>query len=222
MTVAPLHCAGQRLLLDPAGAIFWPARRTLIIADLHLEKASSFARRGFLLPPYDSQATLERLAVLLHRHAPERVIALGDSFHDPSGSKRLARDAASLLARMQRTHHFVWIAGNHDPVPGALAEFHEAPFLLRHRSGTVVGGSVEISGHFHPKARVETRAGSIARPCFVTDRRRILLPAFGSYTGGLDVSALPIRTLFPHGGQVFLLGRDRLFAFPMAQAARAV
>lgn len=221
MIPAPLHRAGDRFLLDPAGAVMWPAQRTLIVADLHLEKASSLAARGGLLPPYDSRTTLDRLALLLRRYEPARVIALGDSFHDSAGRARLAPDDAARLARMQAAHGFVWIAGNHDPMPDAAAELVEASAVFRHRSGMVAPGQIEFSGHFHPKARIATRAAAIARPCFVADAHRVILPAFGAYAGGLEVTAPPLRALFPRGGQVFLLSRDRLYAFPLAHAAKA-
>lgn len=220
MSAAPIHRASERFLLDPAGAVIWPARRTLIVADLHLEKASSLAARGGLLPPYDSRATLERLALLLRRYAPARVIALGDSFHDESGRARLPAEDAACLARMEAAHEFLWVAGNHDRGGGA-ALHAEGSVLFRHEAGAVGPGQVEFSGHFHPKARIATRAASIARPCFVADAHRILLPSFGAYTGGLEVSAPALRALFPRGGMVFLLGRDRVFAFPLAHVARA-
>ena len=219
MTAAPIHRAAGRFLLDPAGAVFWPDRRALIVADLHLEKASSIAARGGLLPPYDSRATLDRLALLLRRYAPERVIALGDSFHDEAGRARLPAQEASLLARMEAAHRFLWIEGNHDAGTG-LAEHAEAGAVFRHVAGPVAAGQVEFSGHFHPKARIATRAASVARPCFVADAHRVLLPAFGAYAGGLEVTSPPTRALFPRGGQVFLLGRERVYAFPLAHAGK--
>lgn len=221
MIAAPIHRAGERFLLDPSGAVVWQARRTIIVADLHLEKASSFAARGSLLPPYDSRATLDRLILLLRRYAPERVIALGDSFHDPHGRARMAPDDAARLARLQAEQRFVWIEGNHDPAESAVAELREENFTFRHAASRLAAGEIEFSGHFHPKARVATRGAAIARPCFVADAHRIVLPAFGAYTGGLEATAPPIRALFPRGGQVFLLGRERVFAFPLAHAAKS-
>jgi len=157
--------------------------------------------------------------LLLRRYAPARVIALGDSFHDDGGPARLPADDAARLARMQAAHEFVWVAGNHDAAEG-VAEHAEGPMLFRHEAGEVAAGQIEFSGHFHPKARIATRATSIARPCFVADAHRVLLPSFGAYTGGLEVTAQPIRALFPRGGQVFMLGRERVFAFPLAHAAK--
>ena len=229
MTCAPLHLAGERLLLDPAGALYWPAERLLAVADLHLEKGSAAAARGALLPPWDTRATLDRLAALLRRWLPATVVSLGDGFHDQGGSLRLAAGDRERLRAMTAAHRFVWVRGNHDPAPpddvggesvvamtlGRLTFRHEA------RPGSVTG---ELCGHHHPKARVVVRGGPVVRPCFVADGRRLMLPAFGAYTGGLDVSDAAIASLFPRGGRVFLLGRDRLFSFPYAslRAAAAV
>jgi DNA ligase-associated metallophosphoesterase len=221
MNAAPIHRAGDRFMLDPAGVVFWPSRRTLIVADLHLEKASSRAVRGTLVPPYDTRVTLDRLGLLLRRYAPETVIALGDSFHDEGGPERLAPEDSARLARMGAAHRFVWIAGNHDEALCGPDEVRDGDCVFRHQAGPVAPGMIEFSGHFHPKARIATRAAAVGRPCFVTDQHRVLLPSFGAYTGGLDVSAAPIRALFPRGGQVFLLSRERVFAFPLAYAAKA-
>jgi uncharacterized protein len=225
MVSAPLHFAGHRLHLDPAGALVWPETRTLIVADLHLEKGSAAARNGQLVPPWDSRATLERLALLLRRYQPRTVVALGDSFHDQDAPARLAPADAARLASLTAQADFIWVQGNHDPAPPvgvageAVPEWQLEGILFRHIAEA--GASAEISGHFHPKARVVTRAGEVVRPCFVTDARKILLPSFGAYTGGLDVRAQAIAAHFPRGGRVFLLGESRLFSFPMGQV-RAV
>jgi DNA ligase-associated metallophosphoesterase len=221
MTAAPIHIAGHRLMLDPAGALWWPDKRLLAIADLHLEKGSACAVRGHLVPPWDTRATLDRLTLLLRRYAPRTVIALGDSFHDKRGAGRLLPADAVRLAAMATAHDFVWLLGNHDPVspeglPGAVAEWWEVEGLVfRHEAG----GHNEVCGHHHPKASVETRAGSVTRPCFVASAHRLMLPAFGAFTGGLDVRHPAIAGLFPRGGRAFLLGRDRLFAFTLGQSA---
>ena len=230
MTPAPLHLGTERFMLDPAGLLAWPARRTLVVADLHLEKGSAFAARGAgLLPPYDTRETLSRLHLALRRWRPARLVALGDSFHDRAGASRLAADDAAQLRRMLDGIETRWILGNHDPeapaaLPGtAAAEWREGGVLFRHeaRPGPVAG--VEISGHFHPKATIPTRCGGVTRPCFVTDGRgRLILPAFGAYTGGLDAGDPAIAALLPRGGRAFLLGRDRLYALPLAgRRARA-
>jgi DNA ligase-associated metallophosphoesterase len=219
MIAAPIHLAGERLMLDPAGALFWPATRLLAVSDLHLEKGSSYARQGQLLPPWDTHATLDRLALLLRRYQPRLVLALGDSFHDADGSTRLPSSDLSRLHAMTEAHRFVWIRGNHDPSPphgvgGEWVEaFTTATLVFRHQA--TLGAQSEISGHHHPKATVPARGGSVCRPCFVTDARRLMMPAFGAYTGGLDVRDPAIARLFPRGGRVFLLGKERLFSFAL-------
>lgn len=220
MTAAPVHIAGERLMLDPAGALAWPARRTLVLGDLHLEKGSHFARRGLFVPPYDTRETLERLALVLRRWRPERLVLLGDSFHDAQGSARLQPADHATLLRILSGIAVTWVLGNHDPVPpGALPgetmeEWRDGPLAFRH-----VGqprAVAEVSGHFHPKATMPTRAGGVTRPCFLSDGRRVLLPAFGAYTGGLDIGDPAIGALFPRGGRAFLLGPDRLYSMPAA------
>jgi DNA ligase-associated metallophosphoesterase len=219
MTAAPIQLAGERLMLDPAGALIWPATGMLVVADLHLEKGSSFARRGSLLPPWDTKVTLDRLALLLRKWQPRMVVALGDSFHDRDGSGRLPQHEVTRLASITTAVQFVWVQGNHDParperVGGEwLQSFATGPLTFRHEALTHASG--EISGHFHPKATIPARVGSVTRACFVTDTQRVLLPAFGAYTGGLDVRNPAIVRLFPHGGRAFLLGKERLFSFPL-------
>jgi DNA ligase-associated metallophosphoesterase len=219
MTAAPVHLAGERLMLDPTGAVLWPAAGMLVVSDLHLEKGSSYARHGMLLPPWDTHATLDRLAILLRRYQPPTVVALGDSFHDKDGGSRLPRTELARLNAMAAAHRFIWVLGNHDPHPAAgiggewVAEFATHPLVFRHRAQPAANG--EISGHWHPKAAAPARGGSVSRPCFIVDSRRIVMPAFGAYTGGLDVGHAAITRLFPRGARLFLLGKDRLFSFPI-------
>lgn len=214
MTAAPVHLLGERLMLDPAGALWWPARRLLAVADLHLEKGSALAALGSLVPPYDSRATLERLARLVRLYRPERLLLLGDSFHDAEGMGRLGAAEREALAGLARLTAITWLAGNHDP--GTAEDVREPPLTFRH---VPRGETGEVAGHLHPKAAVTIRGAWVARACFVADSRRVLLPAFGAYTGGLDVRDPAIRGLFPRGARVFLLGKDRLFSFPLAAAA---
>ena len=224
MTAAPIHLAGERLMLDPAGALHWPATSMLCVSDLHLEKGSSYARKGMLLPPWDTHATLDRLTLLLRRYQPRIVVALGDSFHDADGAARLPAGEIARLNAMTEAHRFIWVQGNHDPSPPAglggdhVAEFATARLVFRHNA--IAGADGEISGHFHPKATVPARGGSVSRPCFITDARRIMLPAFGTYTGGLDVRDPAIMRLFPRGARVFLLGKERLFSFALGTERR--
>jgi DNA ligase-associated metallophosphoesterase len=223
--VAPLHLAGERLMLDPSGAVFWPARNMLILADLHLEKGSAAAGRGRLLPPYDSRATLDRIAVLLRRYSPAHLLALGDSFHDAEGAARLQAADRARLAAMAQSVGFIWVLGNHDPrlpdsLPGEVApEWSDGPLRFRHAAEVARASETEICGHHHPKATVPVRGASVTRPCFVTDgHRRLMLPAFGAYTGGLDIGDAAIASLFPRGARIFLLGRERLYHFHVGRA----
>ena len=225
MTAAPLHILGERLMLDPGGVLLWPAAGLMVVSDLHLEKGSSFARKGMLLPPWDTQATLDRLALLLRRYKPAIVVALGDSFHDDAGSARLPAAERTRLQAMTRAHRFIWVLGNHDPTPPEdiggewVTEFTTPPLTFRHQAIHGAGPG-EIVGHHHPKAAIPTRGTTVSRPCFVADARRVMMPAFGAYTGGLDVSDPAIAGLFPRGGRVFLLGKERLFSFALGPSPR--
>jgi DNA ligase-associated metallophosphoesterase len=217
-----LTLAGITLVADPAGAIYWPDERLLVVADLHLEKGSAFAARGVLLPPYDTAATLARLARLTERYAPHLVIALGDSFHDCGGPARMGDISRGALTALQRARDWVWIAGNHDPDPagniggrfadvlavGALTFRHEPS--SRHSDG-------EIAGHLHPLARVARRGRAVSRRCFASDGKRLVMPAFGAYAGGLNVRDRAVVSLF--GALSFtahMLGEGRLYAVPAA------
>ncbi len=225
MTPAPIHLAGERLMLDPAGALFWPATGLLAVSDLHLEKGTAFARRGMLLPPWDTHATLDRLTLLLRRWQPRIVVALGDSFHDADGAARLPHAELQRLNAMTEAHRFTWVQGNHDPTPPAgvsgewVEHFDTTPIVFRHQA-IAAAAPGEIVGHHHPKAAVPARGGSVSRPCFVVDARRVMMPAFGAYTGGLDVRDRAIAGLFPRGARVFLLGKDRLFSFTLGSLRR--
>lgn len=215
---------GAELHLDHHGAAWWPAERTLVVADLHLEKGSAFARRGRFLPPYDSAATLARLARLVARHRPRRLVALGDSFHDTGACERMDFTSLQALQALAASIEIVWIAGNHDPViPDSLpgertAEFALGPLLFRHepKAGAQPG---EVAGHLHPAAKVVSERGSVRRPAFVTDGRRMVMPAFGSYAGGLNCREPAIAGLFDGGSlvahvcgatRVYPVGRGRL------------
>jgi DNA ligase-associated metallophosphoesterase len=205
------------LLADPEGALYWPEQGVLVIADLHLEKGSSFAARGVLLPPYDTAATLARLARLVTHYAPRCVIALGDSFHDGDGPARLAAHDREALSAMQRGRDWIWIAGNHDPEPanGIGGRFTETMTLggliFRHLPSGAAG---EISGHLHPVARVAHRGRAASRRCFAADATRMIMPAFGAFTGGLNIRDAMFADVF--GTLAFtahLLGENRLYAF---------
>ncbi|MCB2066279.1 MAG: ligase-associated DNA damage response endonuclease PdeM [Erythrobacter sp.] len=179
---------GEELALTPARALYWPRERALLVADLHLEKASFYARHGQMLPPYDSRETLGRLADAVRQFDARRVFTLGDNFHDAEGAARLEPHAAGMLAALTRATDWVWITGNHDhgeTMGTALAELDVHGLLLRHEA---VAGDMrpELSGHFHPKVRLRLRDRHVARPCAVVSERKLILPAFGALTGGMD------------------------------------
>ncbi|HEY4921557.1 MAG TPA: ligase-associated DNA damage response endonuclease PdeM [Xanthobacteraceae bacterium] len=214
---------GAHLALDLAGAIYSPDERALVVADLHLEKGSSFARRGMLLPPYDTGATLARLGRAIARHAPRLVIALGDSFHDGGGPARVMPQDRAALAALQRGRDWVWIAGNHDPDPardigGVFAKgVSLGPLTFRHEP-TEGPADGEIAGHLHPSARVAQRGRAVTRKCFATDGRRLIMPAFGAYAGGLNIRDGAFMKVF--GALAFtahLIGDRRLYAFAAAR-----
>ena len=219
--MVPLSFAGQNFLATPEGALFWPEREALLVADLHLEKASWFARLGQFLPPYDSHATLSALAECVERSGAKRVYCLGDSFHDRSGCDRLQADARALLTRLTGTLDWVWIVGNHDPgfadpVGGRLAdEIELGGIVLRHQA---VPGDPrpELSGHFHPKLRLRLRGRSVSRRCFVASATKLILPAFGSLTGGLDAHHPEIIGHVGAGAAALVPVSDRLLRFPLA------
>jgi hypothetical protein len=221
---APVRVNGQTLVPDLSGALWWPARATLLVADLHLEKGSSFATRGQFLPPYDTAATLARLEEAAGRLGARAVVALGDSFHDRAAAERVCPADQERIRALTGRLDWLWIAGNHDPAPpahwGGRVEDEVAlgGLAFRHEADPLHGAG-EISGHFHPKASVRVRGNRVSARCFVTDGRRLILPSFGAYTGGLDVLHPAISGLFPRGFTAHLLGRRKLVAYPSAALA---
>ena len=208
---------GEALVLDPAGALYWPAMGLLVFADLHFEKGSSFARRGSLLPPYDTRATLSRIASLCVRYTPETVIALGDSFHDREAHERLDTYERDMLSRLGDEADWIWIAGNHDPalpswLNGRIAEEVALGALVFRHEPSPAPSAGEIAGHLHPCARVTRRGHTLRRRCFVSDGARLLLPAFGAYTGGLDVRDEAVRSLFRNEFLTYVLGARKVYA----------
>jgi DNA ligase-associated metallophosphoesterase len=183
---------GQIFEIAGEAALYWRAQEALLVSDLHLEKASAFALFGQMLPPYDSVSTLQDIAALCSRYSPAKIISLGDNFHDDDGEQRLAEDAAALLGDLTRETEWIWITGNHDrAVSGiwggkALDALTLSGITLRHEA-KAVDPHPEISGHFHPKFRQILRGRMVKRRCFVKTPRKIIMPAFGALTGGLDV-----------------------------------
>jgi DNA ligase-associated metallophosphoesterase len=206
--------AGVTLLADFSGALFWHEQGLLVVSDLHLEKGSSFAARGVLLPPYDTAATLSRLAAVIARHDPRMVIALGDSFHDRTAHERLSTPDRDAIAALQVRRDWIWISGNHDPAlpsdfGGVVAsEVCIGPIAFRHEPS---GASGEIAGHLHPKARVPTRGRTVERRCFACDGERAVMPSFGAYTGGLSIRDEAFARIFGTPGFVaHVLGDNRV------------
>jgi uncharacterized protein len=191
--MVPFSFSGEEMRLVAGRAVAWPRERALLVADLHLEKASFLARHGQMLPPYDSRETLERLALAIRETGARRVFALGDNFHDGEGAKRLEPHAAGMLAALTRAVDWVWITGNHDPslegVAGgeAVSELPVSGLVFRHKASAGESRS-EVSGHFHPKLSVSAKGRRVSRPCAVRSESRLILPAFGALTGGLDAS----------------------------------
>jgi DNA ligase-associated metallophosphoesterase len=215
---------GETVLLDPHGAAFCPAHRALIVGDMHFEKGTSYARSGQLLPPYDSRATLLKLAEVVGRHQPSVIIALGDSFHDRKAGARLGQEERAMLETLKRVADFVWITGNHDPEPPAWLGGHVAAQLtlggltLRHEPHPNLHLG-EVAGHLHPCASVAKWGRSVRRRCFVSDGLRLVLPSFGAYTGGLDVRQAPITSLFAGPFHAYMLGSRRVYAVAQKRTA---
>lgn len=212
-----ISVCGKTFIGDFTGALFWPGERALIVADLHLEKASASAARGRLLPPYDTRETLLKLAGAIDRFEPAIVIALGDSLHDTDGAGRMSDDDLAILHMLQEDRTWIWVVGNHDPAVAprlggeVCAELRLEGITLRHepRTGRMTH---EIAAHLHPAARVSMFGHTIRRPCFVGNGRRLVLPAFGSFTGGLNVLDTAFEPVFGVDGmQVHVLGEEGLY-----------
>ncbi len=212
-----LTLAGEVFVPDVSGALWWPAMQTLLVADLHLEKGSAHAARGALLPPYDTARTLACLEDALARYAPRRVVALGDSFHDSDAGARIAAPDLDRLARLQAQVDWTWIAGNHDPHPPAgvggawLSEAVIGPVALRHEP--TYDAEAEIAGHLHPAAKLRQRGRTLRRRCLAADKRRVILPAFGAFTGGLNVLDRAFDGLLDRAGfSAWMLGASAVHA----------
>jgi DNA ligase-associated metallophosphoesterase len=219
--MVPFSFAGETFEATASGALFWPAREALLFADLHLEKASWFARLGQFLPPYDSHATLSALAGEVKRSGAKRLYCLGDSFHDAFGCDRLCVNSRELLMELTSRLDWVWIVGNHDPgfadhCGGTIEDEVEiGGIVLRHEA---VPGEErpEISGHFHPKLRLQLRGRRVSRRCFVKSATKLIMPAFGALTGGLDAHHPEIMRSVGPAATALVPVSDRLLRFPLA------
>ncbi len=218
MRATCISLVGLELLPDLTGALYVADYRTLLVADLHFEKGSSRAGRGVHLPPYDTRSTLSALRQAVARFRPERLISLGDSFHDSQGYARLDEDDRAEIGRIAGETEIIWLTGNHDPehpddLPGRVAaEAVLGPLVLRHTP--TAGAKGEIAGHLHPVAAVVSRGRRLRRKCFVGDADRLILPAFGAYTGGLSVRAQAFAPLFRKSFHAWLIGGRAIHAFP--------
>jgi DNA ligase-associated metallophosphoesterase len=211
MAAETILLAGITLTARPSGALWWPEARLVCVADLHLAKSERLARRGGpLLPPYETAETLDRLAAEIAALAPATVVCLGDSFDDCAAGEALAPADTARLVALIAGRDWIWIAGNHDPAPLALpgrhlAELRAGPLTFRHAASPDAAPG-EVSGHYHPKARLPVRGGAVTRRCFLADARRLILPAFGAYTGGLHATAAPLARLLAPDARAILTG----------------
>jgi DNA ligase-associated metallophosphoesterase len=213
--------SGVELAVVGAGALYWPARNALLVADLHLEKASWFARGGQMLPPYDSIATLTELAALQAATQASEIWCLGDSFHDKAGCERLGPEARERLITLTHATRWTWITGNHDAgmidhCGGAIAEEAVIDGLVLRHEADPADMRPELSGHFHPKLRLRFRGRHVARRCFVASGTKLILPAFGALTGGMDADDPAIVRIVGRPAQALVAVEDKLLRFPLA------
>jgi DNA ligase-associated metallophosphoesterase len=214
--------AGQSWQALPQGALLWRERQALIVADLHFEKASAYARGGQMLPPYDSHATLDALEAAIAESQPREVWCLGDSFHDMGAHDRMTTETRMRLQTLTAQRQWTWITGNHDPEGNAdlggeaVAEAVVGGVVLRHEA---ISGEdrPEISGHYHPKFRINFRGRRISRRCFLMGRRKLIVPAFGALTGGLDAASSVFRSLLGDGSEALISTEEKLFRFRMTR-----
>jgi DNA ligase-associated metallophosphoesterase len=216
-TVSYTDIAGVPALCDPSGVLFLESLSLLAVADLHLEKGAAFARRGMLLPPYDTLATLRLLQNAISRYNPKTIVCLGDNFHDRAGSSYLPDEWRQLIWSMADGRDWIWINGNHDPdgvtgLPGTSVDLFACGGLSFRHEPEKGASPGEIAGHLHPAATVRRREKSVRRPCFATDGRRLIMPAFGVMTGGLDLKHAAFRGLFDQANLVaHLISKERIF-----------
>jgi DNA ligase-associated metallophosphoesterase len=219
--MVPFSFAGETFEATPSGALFWRAREALLVADLHLEKASWFARMGQFLPPYDSHATLTGLSGEVERSGATRLYCLGDSFHDAFGCDRLPANARELLTELTSRLCWTWIVGNHDPgfadhCGGRIEDEVELGGIILRHEAMPAETRPEISGHFHPKLRLSLKGRRVSRRCFVRSATKLIMPAFGSLTGGLDAHHPEILRSVGGDAAALVPVSDRLLRFPLA------
>jgi DNA ligase-associated metallophosphoesterase len=220
-TTASCTLAGMNVVLDMSGALYLPEGRVLVVADMHLEKATSGARRGIFLPPYDSRITLDLLSRTVAAYLPDRVVFLGDSFHDAHAPLRLDAICLDTLAALSQSTELIWVTGNHDPdIPKSIAAEFIAEFFLNGLHFThipeLVASNPQVSGHLHPVVTVTGRGRTLRRRCFATDGSRMILPAFGAYTGGLNVKDKAFDGLFKRSTlTTHVIGEQGIYSLPI-------
>lgn len=207
----------QKFVLDPSGLLIWPDQKLAVVSDLHLEKASHFAIKGQMIPPHDSLETLQALTDSLAFSGAKTVIFLGDTFHDAQGFSRMNARAQNLFQSLCQIYDIIFIIGNHDGgfIPEGTKGYEELRIeniLFRHEA--LPNETNEISGHFHPKARLHLKGQKISKPCFVEDGAKMILPAFGVFTGGLNVLDKAIQSLISTPYNVYMLGAKNIYAVP--------
>ena len=213
-----VHLASVPVVLDCSGAMWLPETGLLVVSDLHFEKGSHYAARGQFLPPYDTRATLDGLERLMRLCRPRRVVSLGDAFHDIGAEARMDEADAARLERLCQSAEWIWILGNHDPLPpkrfaGTAHEVIEVDGLtFSHEPGEPAHW--QVAGHLHPCAVAQKGGRGVRRPAFVTDGQRMVMPAFGAFTGGLNVLDDAFAPHFGGGFQVHLCGQSRVYAVP--------
>lgn len=221
--IVAVEIAGECALCDRSGALYLPDHRLLVVSDLHLEKGAAYARRGQMIPPYDTVETLKKLGAVIAAYEPAIVISLGDSFHDRDGAAAMPDFCRGALMEMMRGRNWFWVAGNHDPappqgIPGeSVEEMALGRLIFRHEpsSSQTIG---EVAGHLHPGARLVKSGRSVRRPCFASDGKRMIMPAFGAYTGMLNVLDRAYAGLFDQASFfAYMLGLKRVY--PIAGAA---
>ncbi|WP_265587754.1 ligase-associated DNA damage response endonuclease PdeM [Sphingomicrobium arenosum] len=219
--MVPLSFASRNFTVLPSGALYWEAHEALLIADLHLEKASWFARFGQMLPPYDSEATIDAVADDVAASGARSVWCLGDSFHDRFGCDRLPVRAREKLTHLTENVRWVWITGNHDAGMidhcggEVVVEAELDGLVLRHEAETHETRP-ELSGHFHPKLRIKSRGRRVSRRCFVATEKKMILPAYGALTGGLDADHPAILKAMGREAAALVPVSDRVLRFPLA------
>lgn len=215
-----INLGGQQFVLNHEGILFWPEENIAVASDLHLEKGSHFALHGQLIPVHDSVETLRVLLSALEIFGMEKLILLGDTFHDQQGYDRMNNKARNLFKKLCESHEVIWIKGNHDgafvpPHVGDFEEFKVRNMTFRHEA--TKDDHHEISGHYHPKANIKYKGARISRSCFIEDGTRMIMPAFGKFTGGFDIREDAIAQFFPKDFTAHLLGKDSIYSIPSSK-----